>query len=240
MENRFYYGDKEITYLQLPRNTKTNRVLIKVSPDCTVFVHVPIIATQDEVKQAMLKKARWIFNQIEHFQSQVENNLNREFVSGESHYYLGRQYILKIFHQPKVTPSVKLLKGQIQVITNSPDKKNIIDLLDVWYRNRAKDVFENRLEAMLPKILWLKDKPPLRIFKMKTQWGSCSAKGQITLNPFLVKATQVCIDYVILHELCHIAEHNHSKHFYRLLSQVSPNWRVIKSKLDSMAIQFAI
>lgn len=237
MENKFYYGDKEISYLRLPRNTKTNRVLIKVNADCAVFVHAPLTATQDDVKHAMLKKARWIFNQIKYFQSQTENKMSRQFVSGESHYYLGRQYILKIFHQPNAVPSVKLLKGQIQIITNSPEKEIISNLLKEWYRHKAKDIFEKRLEEMLPKTLWLQFKPPLRIFSMKTQWGSCSSKGQITLNPSLVKASRVCIDYVILHELCHIAEHNHSKRFYRLLNQVNPNWQLIKGKLDAMASQ---
>ncbi|MNI90038.1 WLM domain protein [compost metagenome] len=70
---------------------------------------------------------------------------------------------------------------------------------------------------------------------MQTQWGSCSPKGRITLNPHLVKTPRECIDYVILHELCHIAEHNHSERFYRLLTQVMPNWEKVKARLDGMA-----
>ncbi len=65
---------------------------------------------------------------------------------------------------------------------------------------------------------------------MQTQWGSCSPNGRITLNPLLVKAPRECIDYVILHELCHIAEHNHSERFYRLLSQVMPKWEKTKAE----------
>jgi len=69
----------------------------------------------------------------------------------------------------------------------------------------------------------------------QTQWGSCSPTGQITLNPHLVKAPRNCIDYVLLHELCRIAEHNHSERFYRLLYGVMPQWEKIKERLDSMA-----
>lgn len=74
-----------------------------------------------------------------------------------------------------------------------------------------------------------------RVMAMKKQWGSCSTKGNLMLNPHLVKAPKECIDYVILHELCHIAEHNHSERFWRLLTQVMPNWKEVKAKLDDMA-----
>jgi predicted metal-dependent hydrolase len=70
---------------------------------------------------------------------------------------------------------------------------------------------------------------------MTKQWGSCSIQGTIILNPHLIKASKPCIDYVILHELCHIAEHNHSDRFWRLLTQVMPNWKEVKIKLDRMA-----
>ncbi|MEJ2632642.1 MAG: M48 family metallopeptidase [Acidihalobacter sp.] len=64
----------------------------------------------------------------------------------------------------------------------------------------------------------------MRLLAMKTQWGSCSPRGTLTMNPHLVKAPRECIDYVLLHELCHLAEHNHSDRFYRLMGQVMPRW----------------
>ena len=81
------------------------------------------------------------------------------------------------------------------------------------------------------------ERPPLHTLSMQTQWGSCSPNGRITLNPHLVKAPRECIDYVILHELCHIAEHNHSERFYRLMNQVMPKWERTKQRLDCMASQ---
>ena len=74
--------------------------------------------------------------------------------------------------------------------------------------------------------------PDIKLRKMKRQWGNCSLKGIITLNTALIKAPEICIDYVILHELCHFAEHNHSPRFYRLLTQVMPDWKIIKAQLD--------
>lgn len=69
---------------------------------------------------------------------------------------------------------------------------------------------------------------------MKVQWGSCSPAGRITLNPLLVKAPRECIDYVLLHELCHLLNHNHSPKFYKTLDRQMPRWRAIKEKLDNM------
>ena len=108
-------------------------------------------------------------------------------------------------------------------------------LLTDWYKSRAKEVFARRLDVLLEQALWVQERPPIRILTMQTQWGSCSPNGRITLNPHLVKAPRDCIDYVILHELCHIAEHNHSDRFYRLLSQTMPNWEITKERLDGLA-----
>jgi len=99
-------------------------------------------------------------------------------------------------------------------------------------------VFESRLERLLEGALWVENKPDIRLFTMNTQWGNCSPSGVITLNPHLIKAPTICIDYVILHELCHLVEHNHSDRFYQLLKQVMPDWEVRKEKLDNMAEKF--
>ena len=72
---------------------------------------------------------------------------------------------------------------------------------------------------------------------MKVQWGSCSPAGRITLNPHLVKAPRECIDYVLLHELCHLRHHNHSTRFYKALDANMPHWRAVKQRLDAMAEQ---
>ncbi len=70
---------------------------------------------------------------------------------------------------------------------------------------------------------------------MRTQWGSCSPKGELLLNPYLVKAPRACIEYVVAHELCHLIEHNHSPRFYQHLSAMLPDWQARKDELDGMA-----
>ncbi|MGB3918817.1 MAG: YgjP-like metallopeptidase domain-containing protein [Thiothrix litoralis] len=138
--------------------------------------------------------------------------------------YLGKQYLLKVLEDPNVMPQVKLLRGKLEVTLRQKSAVKVQQLVNDWYKVRAKEVFAKRLEAMLEQTLWVVERLPLRILTMQTQWGSCSPQGRLTLNPHLVKAPRECIDYVILHELCHLAEHNHSERFY-----------LIKARLDARA-----
>lgn len=231
----FRYGDEKIVFERVKRPQATGRVLIKVHPDCRVIVAAPEDADSEVVLAAVKKRGRWIYEQLRDFRKQLEHVTPRQYISGESHYYLGKQYLLKVMEAPRQVQGVKLLRGKIAVSVRrkSPDK--VKELLREWYKLRAKEVFARRLDAMLEQALWVNGRPPLRILTMKTQWGSCSPNGGITLNPHLVKASRECIDYVILHELCHIAEHNHSERFYRLMGQVMPEWEKIKERLDKLA-----
>lgn len=159
----------------------------------------------------------------------------RQYISGESHYYLGKQHVLKVIEATSDVPQVRLLRGKLEISVRQKKAEIVREHLRAWYRVRARDVFSRRLQAVLEQTLWVVDEPPLRIQTMQTQWGSCSPNGRITLNPHLVKTPRECIDYVILHELCHIAEHNHSERFYRLMRQVMPHWERVKARLDGMA-----
>jgi predicted metal-dependent hydrolase len=231
----FQYGDEQITFERTKRTTNVQRVLIKVHPDCRVLALAPTSASDEVVLSAVKKRSRWIYRQLRDFRANLAHITPRQYVSGESHYYLGKQYQLKIIEAPDQAQYVKLLRGSIEVSVRHKNPDRIKALLNEWYKQKAKTVFARRLEAMLSQTLWVSDKPPLRTLTMQTQWGSCSPKGRLTLNPHLVKAPRACIDYVILHELCHIAEHNHSEQFYKLLKQVMPNWESIKERLDGMA-----
>jgi predicted metal-dependent hydrolase len=227
----FYYGDEQITFHRMDRTTASQKILVKVLPDCRVVVHAPDAASDVQVLAAVRKRGRWIYQRLKEFQAQLTHVTPRRFISGESHHYLGKRYLLKVIVSEK--EQVKLLRGKLEVSVRSRDR--VPQVLSTWYRERAKEVFTRRLVALLPQTLWLTGSPMLRVQAMSSQWGSCSPRGRLTLNPWLVKAPGVCIDYVLLHELCHIVEHNHSKRFYKLLQQVMPEWTEVKAKLDNMA-----
>ncbi len=231
----FYYGSERISFKRTDRVSSTSKILIKVLPDCDIVVKAPGTASNEAVLKAVKKRANWVYKQQQFFRSQTLGITPRKYISGESHFYLGKRYTLKVIHSKIELPAVKLLRGKIEVTTNEKSSERIHALMNEWYRARAKETFAKRLDALLEQTLWVSDPPPIRIHSMKTQWGSCSPNSRLTLNPNLVKAPRDCIDYVILHELCHIAEHNHSKKFYRLMKQVMPNWELVKKRLDENA-----
>ncbi|OUX88460.1 MAG: metal-dependent hydrolase [Pseudoalteromonas sp. TMED43] len=250
----FTYGNDTIRY-EVIRKTKPSdtakkvarKVIIKVHPDQRVVATVPYDASEGAIVDAMNKRARWIWQSINDFAKQKDTVLHKRYVSGETQFYLGKRYVLKVIVDAEQAPSVKLSRGKLNVTIKheiskdtAPDSQGsraakIKPLIDKWYQHKAKAIFHERLAALLPKTTWVTGIPSFRVMAMKKQWGSCSTKGNLMLNPHLVKAPKECIDYVILHELCHIAEHNHSERFWRLLTQVMPNWKEVKAKLDDMA-----
>lgn len=236
----FRYGDEKISFTRVQRPKATGRVLIKVHPDCRVVVSAPEAADNNDVLLAVKRRGRWIYEQLRDFRKHLEHATTRQYISGESHYYLGKQYLLKVIEAPEQAQGVKLLRGKLEVSVRSRESKKVRELLTDWYKARAKAVFAARLDAILEQAVWVSERPPLRILTMRTQWGSCSPNGRITLNPHLVKAPRDCIDYVILHELCHIAEHNHSERFYRLMNQVMSEWEKVKTRLDNLASKIVV
>lgn len=236
----FVYGDEIIHYevLRQTATKKSRKVTIKVHPNQKVVATAPIDASYESIQNAIIKQARWIWQHIHDFRSQHEYVLARRYISGETQFYLGRRYVLKVIIDIDASSSVKLLRGKLSVVLrvdNDKKTQQVKALLNQWYQHRAQIIFQEQLNKALTKTTWVQGRPALRLLAMKKQWGSCSPQGDLLLNPHLVKAPKECIEYVILHELCHIAEHNHSERFWRLLTQVMPHWKEVKAKLDDMA-----
>ena len=229
------YGDEVVDFEVLESPSRTEKILIKVYADCRVVVSAPLNADDKTIIEAVKQRSRWIYKQLREFREQSRFITPRQYKSGESHFYLGKQYQLKVIHDDTKPKGVKLLRGRLEVNTLDTDIESIKSHLNEWYRSRAKVIFEIRLQRILEQALWVETQPDIRLMTMRTQWGNCSPSGVLTLNPHLVKAPTICIDYVILHELCHLVEHNHSERFYQLLNQVMPDWAKIKNQLDMMA-----
>lgn len=237
MKHSFRYGDERIDFVVQRLPSPRRRVTIHVLPDGAVRVDAPEQAASDEIIAAVRQRARWIWLRLEAQRARVRHVLPREYVSGESHFYLGRRHLLKVTHLRDDEQHVKLLRGKLVITTADPNWHTVRDLLDAWYKSRAEDVFRRRLAEIVQRVRWLKTPPPFRLRNMRTQWGSCSPKGGLLLNPQLVKAPGPCIDYVLCHELCHLKEHNHSAAYYRLLDRMLPDWQRRKLELDGMAEQ---
>lgn len=228
-----HYGDTTIQYTLAFAPRKT--LAISVEPDLRVTVTAPLDTALPVIEARVRRRAPWIIRQQRELEQYLPAQPPRQYVSGETHRYLGRQYRLKIIqNQPDV---VKLTRGWLYVYTDNRDAAHVKQLVDAWYHTQAQRVFHERLRAMLPRFAHLGViAPELLIKPLQARWGSCSGAGRITLNVRLMQAPKPQIDYVVVHELCHLVEHNHSRRFYRLLDRMLPDWRERRRLLNELSV----
>ena len=224
------YGRRRIEFQLLYSGRKT--LAIDVNPDLTVVVTAPKDTEDSAVEQKMHKRASWIVQQQRFFENYLPSIPVRRYVSGESHRYLGRQYRLRVHKGKK--DSVQMARGQINVFLTDPSKKGRIKSLVVgWFRQRAEVVFGELFDAMVAKAERHNiSADSFEIRLMKNRWGSCTQEGRILLNPHLIIAPKSCIEYVIVHELCHLKHYNHGAEFFELLALLVPNWKLLRQKPD--------
>ena len=224
------FGRKQIAYTLLYSARKT--LGIDVHPDLSVVVTDPNGSADDAVAQRVKKRAAWIIEQQRFFENYLPAIPPREYVSGESHRYLGRQYRLRV-HKADAD-AVKLARGQINVgLVDTTKKDRVRALVTRWFAARAETVFHEQFTACVERAARHGiEADTFHIRRMKNRWGSCTSEGHILLNPDLILAPATCIEYVIAHELCHLKEHNHGSGFYRLLTALLPDWEQRRQRLN--------
>lgn len=227
------YGEDRIGFTLEHRDRKT--LSIEVHPDCSVVVIAPLSSVVEEVLEVVHRRRAWIVRQQEYFRGIPFPVPTHEYVSGETHRYLGRQYLLKVIGVGEAAEeSVKLIGPNLRVCTTAPkDRVRTERLVQRWYRTRARIRFTERLGVCHERVRrYGIPLPELRIQSMPKRWGSCTPSGRILLNPLLIQAPTPCIDYVITHELCHRKVMRHDREFYRLLERVMPDWGERKGRLE--------
>lgn len=223
------YGKTEIGYELVMMNRKS--LEIAVHPDKRVVVKAPSESTREVIEEKIAKKARWIKQQIMYFSQFDLMPPERDYVGGETHFYLGRKYRLKI--QASNNNQVVLKDGYFFIDSTSAQPDHIKRLMTSWYRSRAEmqllEIFNNCWENFRRSDL---NKPELKLRKMYKRWGSLSAKGRLTLNVDLIQTPKECIEYVVMHELCHLVHYHHGSEFYKLLDRKIPDWKSLKRQLE--------
>ena len=227
-----WYGSTLIVFTVHRRKRKT--LEIAVLPNRHVEVTAPLESTEDAIREKVKKRAGWIVKQKNWFQKFGPRTPDRQYLGGETHLYLGKRYRLKISTGDK--NQVKLSNGYFDItIQGDVSTEAVHRLLEQWYRKQASKHYKALLEELrssfnLPSV------PRLQIRAMRTRWGSLSQTGILTLNTSLIRAPKECIRYVVTHELCHVAHHNHSPDFFKLLASRMPDWEEQKLKLEQALI----
>lgn len=223
------FGSVVLEYSVEYRNRKT--LGIGVHPDGSVDVKAPVGASLEKIRAHVNRRAAWIYKQQRYFSSFGIHTPERKYVSGESHLYLGRQYMLRIVDGEH---SGVHYKGNI-IEVECRHRKDVGILLQTWYRQRAAVKFREYAAPLIERFKRYQVEPKDLVLKeMETRWGSCTGSGLILLNPRLICAPRICIEYVIVHELCHLIYRNHTKAFYTLLAQEMPHWERWKMKLEHL------
>ena len=229
MREAIQFGSKQIDF-QLEFSSRKS-LGITVTPDLEVLVKAPIDTPIEKVKEMIRKKAPWIIRQQSFFLVFHPKMTERKYVGGETHLYLGRQYRLKIIMEG--VKSVKLKGKFIEVTTN--DKSRVKQLVSEWYLMNAKKKLHAIAQELIEKFKKYNVEPTSIVLReMPTRWGSCTSKGKIILNPELIKAPKGCIEYVIIHELCHLVHHDHTQKFLDLQTREMPYWEKWKMKLEKL------
>jgi predicted metal-dependent hydrolase len=229
MTESIEFGSRQIDFILEYTNRKS--LGITVRPDLGVIVKAPANTSVDKIKEMIRKKAPWIIRQQSFFLAFHPKMTDRKFVGGETHLYLGRQYRLKIITDR--VESVKL-KGKFIEVTTL-EKSRISLLVKDLYLKNAKKKFNTIALELIEKFNKYNVEPSSIVLReMPTRWGSCTPKGKIILNPELIKAPKGCIEYVIIHELCHLVHHNHTQKFIDLQTKEMPDWEKWKLKLENL------
>jgi predicted metal-dependent hydrolase len=230
--HRVPYGSQNITFTleYSPRKT----LAIEVHPDSSIIVKAPADATIESIEAKIVRRAAWIATQQRQFERYAPALPVPEYVSGEGYRYLGRQYRLKL-HESSID-LIRLWQGRLEVSTPNPfDREHVERSIANWFRDRAATIFAERYRYCLKLVsaYGIEHEIGIELRTMSKRWGSCTPAGRIFLNPLLISASKDCIDYVIIHELCHLRLPNHSSSFYQLLASILPDWSNRKQKLNT-------
>jgi hypothetical protein len=210
-------------------------VAITVHPDLRVAVAVPIGVPEAEVADHVRSRARWITRHLQRFERAHPVRPPLLYVAGEQHPYLGHPYHLDV--EPGRRAVVLSEDRLLVTLPGAPSARGIEAALRAWYVARARTLFAERVALLHGGETPFSHIPVcLRVRWMRRRWGSCHPAGRVTLNAELVKTPLSCVDYVIVHELCHLLVPNHSPDFYRLLATRVPDWKQRKAEINGIRI----
>ncbi len=202
-----------------------------VSPDKGVTVRAPYRTSLRSIERFVREKEPWIRKHLEKYSSLSRINHGKQYSDGEAHYYKGKSYNLRVIESS--SPYIKENDEIIEIgVNDTGNAAEIRKILERWYRKKAQEFIDRRFEDIVNSKLPYRFLPSGFVVRpLKSRWGSCTAKGRITINSELIKLDPVFTDYVIIHELCHLRHHNHGKEFYRLLEEIVPDYKMIRKDL---------
>ncbi len=218
---------ENITVTVEKKNIKNMYIRIQ-PPDGNVKVSAPLFVSDAEIIAFVKSKREWILKKQKYI---LENDIKapQKYVNGEKHHLWGKEYVLQLISNHNVK---HVLVNENTIYLPVPQRSTIEKrkkILDEFYREELKRAIPEVLDKC-SKIVGRTPKS-INVRKMKN-WGNCKQDGRITLNLNLAKKDKECLEYVMIHELCHLIEFNHGKNFKKLMDKFCPDWKIIKKRLN--------
>jgi len=236
------YGTKRIEFT-IVRSSRRKTVGIYIGLNGDVVVRSPRSLEADRIKELIRKRARWIIEKQEFIKTHSQLGSEKEFVSGEFFFYLGRQYRLKVITPAsKAAEGCKLIQGRFFIgingdLSRAETRGAVKEALIDWYIGRAKEKISERLELYARQIgRWPKR---IEIKDHKSRWGSCSRNGIIRFNWKIIMAPVSALDYVIVHELCHLIHQHHSARFWQEGQSSIPDYAMRRKRLKEYSLKLS-
>ena len=220
---------------------RRSRLAIRITRAAGIELLLPPQAGVADIHRALSNREGWIQAHVRAMRL-LPAPPPASYTESSPHWYLGREYALHIIDASLAPPGARSTQiipdpvgNQLRLRLVSPSPEAVRTVLQRWFRNEARRIIGARLSKLCMDISWMNHTPPWKLQTMRRRWGSCSGEGRLTLNTRLVHTPLECVDYVLLHELSHIREMNHSKKFYAVLAEICPDWARLRNKLEQKA-----
>lgn len=212
-------------------------ISIVLHPVKGITVRAPYRTSLNTIEKFVFQKAGWIQKTLDKYKSAKNLNENKRIADGEKVIFMGREYELKVVNSSQ--DHITLHDNIIEIGVSDENDHHMIRIkLNRWYMNKAGEIIPGRIKEIINKYDTYAFNPTgIRIRKMKSRWGSCNSKGRLTINSELIKINAALIDYVIVHELCHLKCHNHGSEFYRLLRSLVPDYKALRKELRAYHLE---
>lgn len=214
--------------IEVVRTSRIKTASIKII-DGSIKLAIPEKLSDTEIKQLIKRRSFWIKQKIKQ-QASIVPYRPKEYVSGESFPYLGRNYRLKLLHHEGT--GVKLKDGYLECsISKKADPQKVKEILVSWYKEHALERLIEKTERY-SKIIRANPQS-VDIKDYKARWASCSSNGKITYNWRIILAPHHIVDYIVVHELCHIMHPNHSTDYWKSVKNILPDYKECREWLRS-------
>ncbi len=237
------FGTSTIDY-RVERSNRRKTVTVIVDPAEGVVLKAPSNVSGQRLHDVVIVKGPWILHKLMEYRELGSPPAPREYLSGESYLYLGRQYRLKVQRVDKMDNPRASLRGEFLIVEIDKDLKGemrgkaVRGALTHWYRKQAGRRLPERVEIYAARAGL--EYPPVLIRNQEKRWGSCSSKGELRFNWRIIMAPMSLVDYVIAHEVCHLVVRDHSSTFWKLLGTILPDYEERRARLRVKGIWYLI